>query len=836
MGFYDQIPELIPEQYSIVLCPPELAPADINTLVACKADCLQLNRIAETEQLVKSWLKNWKAISRQDITDFTRAAEGANSAKVDAGHGLQIKSFEESFEIDVVVPFFLTSLNTAERIHSLRKYIRPKVRNVFFLVESDVSCSYLRSLATRNYCIPMHALSGISSSEIDKKYPELGASGRRGGWFIQQFAKLFISLVDIGLSDYYIIIDSDNLFLKPFEVLEKVSVKNYGLGSTVVEAPTSQFFLLSPTDTGKFVPTLVTKKYEPDKVTVRARFFAGKVSEMWFRDYGPTTFRLLGTWPALFKNGRTAVPHWMAFSKLRTQELVDILFTNSQATESSPFYDTIFSWAAQNRSCSSLAECKQMVSSLSEYQLYSTFMMSKYPEEVFFDETSLNKYARNPPNSFSIQNGGYRCWVNVTDLKHRYPRLIYVTLEDEKFRFHNTCSDVKDYINEDSLLSATLAAENEVLLDRKVDPFPFHFEYNHLHLARSRSRLVISVWHVFHKPPWGGGNQFLMALVEALKRQIDTVAKVQLNEITKETNAIIINAHTFDVKEFDKSYNFFFGSAVRSEKPFVVAHRIDGPNIVNRANTKSYQRQDRIVQTVNNLYADISIHQSIFSWLAWDRTYESHVLGGGPEETETGSTRLYRPRYIIRNAADPAIFQSLPPCTAGLHSPVRLVATSWSNGIYKGSDTLQALSETIDCSEFHLTFVGTRDEKFPLAEHRRCVTIKPPQDSTAVAKILSEHDIFIAASRQEPASNSLIEAIALGLPVAFRDEGGHPEAVGLGGARFETDPELLDAIRKIVANYTFYKSVVGAPLHRDIDGIARQYADVLLGYSPGARS
>ena len=48
----------------------------------------------------------------------------------------------------------------------------------------------------------------------------------------------------------------------------------------------------------------------------------------------------------------------------------------------------------------------------------------------------------------------------------------------------------------------------------------------------------------------------------------------------------------------------------------------------------------------------------------------------------------------------------------------------------------------------------------------------PPKGSEELAEFLITQDIFIAPSRQEPASNSLIEAIAVGLPVAFREEGG----------------------------------------------------------------
>ena len=87
----------------------------------------------------------------------------------------------------------------------------------------------------------------------------------------------------------------------------------------------------------------------------------------------------------------------------------------------------------------------------------------------------------------------------------------------------------------------------------------------------------------------------------------------------------------------------------------------------------------------------------------------------------------------------------------------------------KGADVLARLSRNIDCSEFVLTFIGTQTHKYPLAD-RPCVTVLPPQQSADIAVSLAEQDIFIAPSRREPASNSLVEALAVGLPVAYRDE------------------------------------------------------------------
>ena len=781
-------------------------PAARNVL-RCGSRPAQAQAREASEQSRRCWEAHWRpSWGTAAQANMTATAINLGSESVDS---IAVESLGEDFEFDAVVPLLVTSTNTAARLKSIRKYIRPRVRNIYLLVESDVSCRYLTSLGPHVYCLPVHALSGRSGVEMVAAYPHLATSGRHGGWFVQQFAKLFVSLIDVGLSDHFVVIDSDNIFLQELEVLQRVRAAS-------IRAPTAQFFPLEWAE-GNIRARLQTKTYSSSDPVLRAVFFAGNNSKMWFRDYGPTTHDLLGKWPCALANGRTAVAHWMVFSRHRVRAMLASIFERVARDHATSFYDVVLDWASRKRACETRDQCKQLASTFSEYELYSTYLMVHHPEEVRYDATSIHKYMRNPPSSSK------GCTIDVAALKARYTTLQYATIEDEKTRTRSGCAD--DYGIDDGLLAATVAAEREIVLRKPPGAGTGKFEYEALRAARSRTkRLVVSVWHVFHEAPWGGGNQFLAALINALRRQDDLIKKVQVNKITKETTAILINAHTFNTADFARAYLKFVKKTPQGDrKPFIVAHRIDGPNIINRANTSSYQSQDRIVRLMNGLYADISIHQSLFSWHAWDTTYPGS-LGGGDSR--------YRPRVIIRNAADPAIFKQRPPCAAP-RTPMRLIATSHANGFVKGADTLAALSRAIDCEEFNITFIGSRSREFRLAPHRPCVTVVPPQSSAEIAAALAEHDIFIAASRREPASNSLVEALAVGLPVAYRDEGGHPEAVGLGGVPFKTDDELMSALRTIKERYAYFAAVVGAPLHHNIDDIARQYVAVLRGGLPG---
>ena len=55
----------------------------------------------------------------------------------------------------------------------------------------------------------------------------------------------------------------------------------------------------------------------------------------------------------------------------------------------------------------------------------------------------------------------------------------------------------------------------------------------------------ISIFHDFRKPPYGGANQFLMALRDELKHRGFRVGE---NHVARMTRSCILNAYTFDAQ------------------------------------------------------------------------------------------------------------------------------------------------------------------------------------------------------------------------------------------------------------------------------------------------
>jgi len=145
---------------------------------------------------------------------------------------------------------------------------------------------------------------------------------------------------------------------------------------------------------------------------------------------------------------------------------------------------------------------------------------------------------------------------------------------------------------------------------------------------------------------------------------------------------------------------------------------------------------------------------------------------------------------------------------------VKLVATSWSGNIRRGFEIYQYLDEHLDFNRYEMTFVGNSPIEFKNIRRRK------PVPSREVANILREHDIYITASKSDPCSNSLIEALHCGLPAVARNDGGHPGIIGEAGVLFENEAGAIDAIEKVAQNYKYYQARIDLPT---LDEVGQKY-------------
>jgi glycosyltransferase involved in cell wall biosynthesis len=162
---------------------------------------------------------------------------------------------------------------------------------------------------------------------------------------------------------------------------------------------------------------------------------------------------------------------------------------------------------------------------------------------------------------------------------------------------------------------------------------------------------------------------------------------------------------------------------------------------------------------------------------------------------------------IIHNAVDPRIFhrgERRP------HERVRIISVSWSKNPNKGGEIYRAFDETLDRDRYEYTFVGQTSEALPFAHMIQSVP------SHELADLLRDHDVFLTASRGDPCSNALLEALACGLPALALRSGGHPELVGEGGATFDDAGELPVLLDRLAGELEERRAAISIPSLTDV--------------------
>jgi len=292
----------------------------------------------------------------------------------------------------------------------------------------------------------------------------------------------------------------------------------------------------------------------------------------------------------------------------------------------------------------------------------------------------------------------------------------------------------------------------------------------------------IVIAHKYRKPPWGGGNQFLMALLQELSSR---GVSVGANTFGKRTKYVLVNSHTFSP---DVEKKILASSAK-------IIHRIDGP-------TSVYGREDNTldqkIQSWNEKHASKTIFQSQYSF---------------SKHTELGLN--FKQSKVIHNAVNPNLFfpsaKSFNP-----NRKKKLIAAAWSDNPKKGKATFEWLDKNLDFSRFDFTFVGRIQTQF------KNIKILPPVGTLEMGALLREADVYIFASQFDSCSNSLLEALSSGLPAVYHGSGGSPELVGKGGISFNEPEEIPAALDRIVSSLReFQENIKVVPLQK----IADEYLD-----------
>jgi len=158
---------------------------------------------------------------------------------------------------------------------------------------------------------------------------------------------------------------------------------------------------------------------------------------------------------------------------------------------------------------------------------------------------------------------------------------------------------------------------------------------------------------------------------------------------------------------------------------------------------------------------------------------------------------------VIHNAPMPIFHKNKRENFSPLKRP-RIVTHHWSMNPKKGFDIYQDLEDHCNLTnEFEFTYIGRLPEHVNIKNHIL------PLDAISLAKQLPGHDIYLTASIEEAGANHVLEAMASGLPVIYRSEGGSiKDYCENYGEKFESFEELLLQLRSMNSNYKNYKEKV----------------------------
>ena len=295
----------------------------------------------------------------------------------------------------------------------------------------------------------------------------------------------------------------------------------------------------------------------------------------------------------------------------------------------------------------------------------------------------------------------------------------------------------------------------------------------------------LSIFHEFEPPPTGGGHQFLRAFWKQAEAK---GLRVENNQISRTTRACLLNSFNFHEPRL----------SITRRKSVLYVHRVDGPIDVYRGRDDGV---DKNIHAVNLKFADKTIFQSQYS-------LEKHLSLGMEFKHPT----------IILNAADPEIFHSHGRVTFSRDRKMRLIASSWSDNVNKGAVVYQWLDEHLDWERFEMNFVGRSPVTF------KNIRMLPAVDSYRMAELFREHDVYITASKNDPCSNALIEALTCGLPAVYLQSGGHPEIVKQAGAGFEAAEQIPELLEHLLSQYEVFQAHISVP---SIQEVSEQYLKVL---------
>ena len=230
-------------------------------------------------------------------------------------------------------------------------------------------------------------------------------------------------------------------------------------------------------------------------------------------------------------------------------------------------------------------------------------------------------------------------------------------------------------------------------------------------MSSRRDGADLSVFHEYVPPPSGGGHQFIRALSRELaapraRRSNRTASRVRRRRASS-----------------TRSTSTRAGCAVSRASDVRMVHRVDGPIGVYRGFDDG---TDGVILELNRAFADATV-VSVSVQPREARGARARLREPGPDPERGRPGDLSSPER-----AEPSAGRRL-----------RIIATSWSDNPRKGTDVLAWL-------DGHLDPTSRGDVRGPNRCAVRDGSGLGPCRRSELAELLREHDVYLAASRDDP--------------------------------------------------------------------------------------
>lgn len=138
-----------------------------------------------------------------------------------------------------------------------------------------------------------------------------------------------------------------------------------------------------------------------------------------------------------------------------------------------------------------------------------------------------------------------------------------------------------------------------------------------------------------------------------------------------------------------------------------------------------------------------------------------------------------------------------------LGKEIKVVTHHWSTNPKKGFDIYKKFDQWCEGKNISFHYIGQVPSGVQFKNYTK------PISAEALSEELPKHDIYLTASEEEAGANHVLEALASGLPVVYRKNGGSIENYcNYYGENYSNFNDMIEKINKVTQNYKTLKNQV----------------------------